>query len=675
MNQSHTYTNELIHESSPYLLQHAHNPVNWVPWNEKALLRAQQENKLLIISVGYAACHWCHVMERESFEDVSIAKKMNDSFVSIKVDREERPDIDQIYMEAAQLMTGQGGWPLNIIALPDGRPIFAGTYFPQSNWSRILDYFADVQSREPDKVAKQAEHVMQGLRQIEVPNLASAENPYSDETLVKVTQEILKTQDIVHGGRKGAPKFPMPAVQEFLLTSQYFTDNESVTPYIKSTLDNMANGGLFDQLGGGFARYSVDDKWIVPHFEKMLYDNAQLISLYSHAYQRFGSERYAQIIRETISFCLNELLDESNGFYSSLDADSEGEEGKYYVWSEREIESLLSNEEARLFKQYYGTSKWGNFEGSNILVCSADISAVANQNELTISELNDTVEKAKTKLLTERANRVRPGLDDKILTAWNGLMIIGLADAFEATSNAAYRKQALATGRFIADQQMNEDGKVWRNFKNGKSSINGFLDDYAFTILAFLRLYQISFDETWLTHARCALAHADQYFFDVQIGYYFYTSDLDPKLITRKMELSDNVIPASNSAMAEVNYLLSIYDEDFSKKSKAERMVSQSMGSIAQYPNYYSNWARVYMLMGKPMSEVAIVGNNWDELRRKLTKPYMPNKILLGGESEGSLGLLKDKYVTNETLIYVCEGRTCQRPTNDTDHALTQIKK
>ncbi|WP_109829420.1 thioredoxin domain-containing protein [Reichenbachiella versicolor] len=675
MDKKNQYTNSLINESSPYLLQHAHNPVDWKPWGDKALKQAKKEDKLIIISIGYAACHWCHVMEHESFEDTLVAKKMNNSYVSIKIDREERPDIDQIYMDAAQLMTGRGGWPLNVISLPDGRPIFAGTYFPKEDWKKILDYFADIREKDPQKVEEQAEGIMRGLQQMEVPSLSSSTLEFSDKELKVIAQTAIESIDLQYGGRKGSPKFPMPSVQELLLTSNYFYEDSKTQKALKTTLDRMADGGIYDHLGGGFARYSTDDQWIVPHFEKMLYDNGQLISLYSHAFQAFGDYKYEQTVRETISFCQRELLDESGGFYSSLDADSDGEEGKFYVWSKKEIDELLSEEEALVIKKYYGITKSGNFEGHNILVRSTDIETLAKSEKMSTDQLSSILISAKSKLIDHRSNRIRPGLDDKVLTSWNGLMLIGLTDAYEAFLDENYKLQAIQTGNFIRKNQLNKDGRLWRNYKNGKSSINAFLDDYAFTILGFISLYQITFDEEWLFNAKKMLDYVHQHFFDEASSMYHYTSDIDQKLISRKMELSDNVIPASNSAIAEANFLIGTIFYDEPKVVIAKQMVANSLQNIRAYPNYYSNWARLYLLIGKPFAEVAIMGKAFEEKKKELSKPFIPNKVLMGGKKESSLELLKGKLLAETTMIFVCENKSCQMPTEKVEVALKQIRK
>ncbi|WP_420579660.1 thioredoxin domain-containing protein [Reichenbachiella sp.] len=674
MGQEHKHTNHLIDETSPYLLQHAHNPVDWFPWGEEALNLAKREDKLMIISIGYAACHWCHVMEHESFEDSTIAAKMNANYISIKVDREERPDIDQIYMDAAQLMTGRGGWPLNVITLPDGRPVFAGTYFPKENWGKVVDYFAEMYRTQPGKMLEQAEKITEGINQLEVPELNESGAPFDSTRYANAATKVITSIDKKYGGRQGAPKFPMPAIYEFLLARDYYQPSEEIRDALKVTLDGMADGGIYDHLGGGFARYSVDETWTVPHFEKMLYDNAQLISLYSHAYQVFGDEKYAQAVSETITFCNRELSDKSGGFYSSLDADSEGEEGKFYVWSEAEVDQILGGD-TELFKTYYGVTKKGNFEGHNILERKVSIRELADKFNLSESEVKEKLTRSKSKMMEVRDGRVHPGLDDKTLTSWNGLMIIGLVDGYFALQDEGYLSRAIKTGEFIKTNQIQTSGLLLRNYKNGQSTINGFLDDYAYTILAFIKLYEATFDESWLVEAKKLKEYVIEHFSDKQTQMFFYTSDQDEKLIARKMELSDNVIPASNSAMAEALYLLGQFYFNQEDLDHATQMVSNMEKEFAEQPYFYSNWARLYGLMGQQHFEVAIVGEGAKSKKLELAKTYIPNKILLGGTSEGTLELLDGKLSEGQTLIYVCENKSCLLPVAECSKAIEQILK
>lgn len=666
------YTNALVNESSPYLLQHAHNPVNWYPWGDEALNKAQKEDKLIIISVGYSACHWCHVMEHESFSDTIIAGKMNDHFVSIKVDREERPDVDQIYMDAAQLLTGRGGWPLNVIALPNGKPVFAGTYFPAENWTQVLNFFSDLYKTDPQKMRDQADQLTEGIKSVEIPTFNDQSYQFSEEAFEDLFTRTTKDIDPRLGGRTGAPKFPMPTLFEYILSYDYFSPNARAEQSVKATLDNMANGGIYDHLGGGFSRYSTDDSWTVPHFEKMLYDNAQLVSLYSHAFQKYGTQDYRRVVTETLEFVGRELSDNSGGFYSSLDADSEGKEGKFYVWEEEEIDDLLGIE-SPLFKSYYGISKRGNFEEKNILTIDKPIEEVAEKFKLSTEEVLSKLKASKAVLMAERDTRIRPGLDDKILTSWNALMITGLVDAYFAFGNPDYLKRAIKGGDFILNNQLQKQGGLLRNYKDGKSSISGFLDDYSLTILAFIKLYEATFEEKWLYKAQELKEYALQHFSDSETQMFFYTSDTDDPLIARKMELADNVIPGSNSTMAHALFLLGQYFYNEADLSRAAQMLANVETDLKGQPYFYSNWARLAQLMGNRHFEVAVVGEDADAQKLALSIRYIPNKILLGGKREGSLELLEGKLAKGRTMIYVCENKACQLPVTDANRALKQM--
>jgi uncharacterized protein YyaL (SSP411 family) len=672
--ENHKYTNALINETSPYLLQHAHNPVDWNPWNETTLLKAIQEKKLLIISIGYSACHWCHVMEHESFEDSLVANKMNKGYISIKVDREERPDVDQVYMDAAQLLTGRGGWPLNIIALPDGRPVFAGTYFPKERWVEVVDFFSDLYAKDPQKLIDQAEKLTAGIQQNELPTFKKEKSPYDKNLIQQVFTKSVSTFDKQYGGKNGAPKFPMPSIYEYLLALDYFNNDQQAKKIIKTTLDNMAFGGIYDQLGGGFARYSTDKTWTVPHFEKMLYDNSQLVSLYSHAYQKYGDSEYARIVEETLEFVDRELSDESGGFYSSLDADSEGEEGKFYVWTAAEIDNLL-DENTELFKTFYGITKSGNFESKNILTKKMSLKALAEKYDLTPEQASEAIQNSKKILMNERDGRVRPGLDDKVLTSWNALMITGYIDAYFALQNEAYLDKAIAAGEFLISNQIQKEGNILRNYKNGKSTINGFLDDYSHTILAFIKLYEATFDETWLYKAKDLKKYVLAHFSDESTQMFFYTSNLDKQLIARKMELSDNVIPASNSSMAHALFLLGQYFYNEEDLVRAQQMLANSEANMKQYANFYSNWLRLYLLMGEKHFEVAVVGKKALELKMEITKNFIPNKIIMGGKDEGTLELLSGKLMKGKTMIFVCQDKSCQLPVQESVKALTQMSR
>lgn len=657
----YTHTNKLINESSPYLQQHAHNPVNWYPWGEEALEKARIENKLLIISVGYAACHWCHVMEEESFEDEVVAQFMNENFVAIKVDREERPDIDRIYMDAVQLLSGRGGWPLNAIALPDGRPLFGGTYFPKEDWLSVLSQVLTYVRENPEKAEEQADALTRGVQNSEIVQLNTDKKSPTLEDLDSLFTVWEQGIDTVHGGQKGAPKFPMPSAFQYLLHFNYLTGNTAALDAVHHSLVQMAYGGIYDQVGGGFARYSVDERWKVPHFEKMLYDNAQLVSLYSRAYQQDRNPLYETVVKETLNFIDRELTSPEGMFYSSLDADSDGEEGKFYIWTKEELEQTLKGSADEIIA-YYNVSQKGNWEsGTNILF-------VNDGDERPLR-----LERAKAKLLKEREKRIRPALDDKILTSWNALMIKAYVDAYRVFDESEYLIKAERAAAFLLDNLQSADLRLNRNFKDGKSSINAFLDDYAFAMDAFISLYEATFDEMWLISADEMLSYVLDHFYNSENGMFFYTSDLDPPLIARKMEIIDNVIYSSNSQMAKNLYKLGHYFYNDDYISKAETMINNVKSSALKGSLYFANWDILMAWFASEPHEVAILGNDFQKIRKELDQHYLPNVFLSGGRSEGSLELLKFKLVDGQTTIYVCRDKNCRQPVTSTEEALRQI--
>lgn len=673
MKEKHLYTNELIHESSPYLLQHAHNPVNWYPWGDKALQKAKAENKMLIISIGYAACHWCHVMEHESFEDTAVARIMNENFICIKVDREERPDVDQVYMTAAQLITGSGGWPLNAIALADGRPFYAGTYFPKANWIQMLEYFADMKKNDPDKLLKSAEEVTRGIHASEIVSFNETGKTFSLIDLDKQFSSMRANLDFKKGGANRAPKFPMPSVWEYLLHYNYLGKNEEALKAVTATLDNMALGGIYDQLEGGFARYSTDADWHVPHFEKMLYDNAQLVSLYAHAYQVTKDPLYKKVVYETLEFVEHELTSSEGAFYSSLDADSEGEEGKYYVWTKTEVDKVLGTD-AAVFSTYYNITTAGNWEhGNSILLRNETDEAVAKKYNISTADLNKIIDASKAKLMKIRYARVKPGLDDKVLSSWNALMLTGYVQAYRVFGEEAFLDKAIKNASFLLQHAIAANGEMTRNYKNGKSSINALLDDYAFTIAAFIQLYQATFDEKWLNEANKITGYTLEHFFDPASKMFFYTHNRYADLISRKMELSDNVIPSSNSEMAKNLFLLGNFYDNNDYISKAKQMLINIEADVQRNIYFYSNWGILEAWLSSPLYEVAIAGDDFKNKRQQFDQHYLPNVILLGGKTEGSLALLENKLVPGQTTIYVCRDKTCKLPVTEVDKALVQI--
>ena len=668
------FRNKLANETSPYLLQHAGNPVDWYPWGNEALNKAKVENKLIIISIGYAACHWCHVMEHESFEDVSVAQVMNDFYISIKVDREERPDVDQIYMDAAYLITGRGGWPLNVITIPDGKPVFAGTYFRKEDWTRILLYFKDLYQKEHETFNREAGKLTDAMKGIKVPGLQEKSSPFSKKEIEESVGKIISYIDFTNGGTKGAPKFPMPNIYKFLMTSYFHTKDERTLEAIKTTLDNMARGGIYDHIGGGFARYSTDEIWKVPHFEKMLYDNGLLVSLYSNVYRLTKNEKYKNIVFGTLEFIETEMTHESGGFYSSLDADSEGEEGKYYVWKKEVIDKLLG-ERSELFCDYCSVSSIGNWEGNNILFINQKKEDLLKKYQISEQIFGKIIDESKKILFDERDKRVKPGLDDKILTSWNALMLRGYVDAYFTFNEEKFLSAALRNGEYILENMMNENGKLNRNYKNGKSTINAFLDDYAYTIESFIALYEATFDEKWIYTARKLVDYVILHFSDSQSPMFFYTSDIDDPLIARKMDFSDNVIPASNSSLAIGLIKLSKIFVNENYEERALKLISSIKQSAIQNPTFHSYWLLAATYFVYPFYEVRIVGSECFKKRNELAKKFLPNIVLFGSSEEENLVILKERFVEGKTLIYICEKGVCQLPVEDVGDAIVKLEE
>ena len=671
-------SNNLINETSPYLLQHAYNPVNWNPWNKKYLEQAKKENKLVIISIGYSSCHWCHVMERESFEDSLAASLMNEKFISIKVDREERPDVDQVYMNAVQLMTGSGGWPLNIVALPDGRPIWGGTYFSKDQWINALTQISNIYTKEPERFINYANTLEKGIKSLDVINTNEDKTEISSEELEKYIENIAIKIDKNHGGFSGAPKFMMPNNIHLLLRTGHQNNDKAILDLVNLTLEKMAYGGIYDQIGGGFSRYSTDEKWHIPHFEKMLYDNSQLISLYSDAYLITKNESYKNVVYETINFVLQELTDSNGGFYSSIDADSksldgEEKEGAYYIWSESELKSLLKDE-FKLFADYYNINKYGYWEDENYVLIK-NRSDVEFSKEFNISK-EDIIKKKniwKSILIRARGKRARPNIDDKILASWNGLMINGLVDAYRVFEEEKFLNAANSCAEFILENMIKSDGGLYHSHKDGTSKINGYLEDYSAVIQAFLNLYENTLNEKWLNTADDLMKYTYDNFYNTETNMFFFTSKLDDKLISRTVEFRDNVIPSSNSIMANNLFKQSHYYDSSKYLNTSLSMVKNISDQIEVYPNGFSNWMNLILNLNKNFYEIAIVGDNAIEKINELNKNYLPNKIVVGSFGDNSLPLLKNRYIEGETMIYVCVKKACKMPVKTIKEALKLI--
>ncbi len=663
--------NALIHETSPYLLQHAYNPVQWVAFSEEAFATAKRENKPVLISIGYSACHWCHVMEHESFEDPEVADVMNSHFVNIKVDREERSDVDMLYMQAVQLMTGHGGWPLNCFVMPDGRPFYGGTYFPKEQWMHILSSLAGLYKNDPGKVTDYAQQLTEGIKQSE--QLVTAKKNNSAVTKELLLQSVSKWKqrfDNRYGGPDKAPKFPLPSNYRFLLRFAALEKDEALLKHVHLTLTTMAFGGIYDHVHGGFARYSTDVLWKVPHFEKMLYDNSQLVSLYCEAFNLTKNPLYREVAMHTLKFVEQEWYNEKGFFYSAYDADSEGVEGKYYVWTKDELEFLLGDD-FKLFSAYFEINRTGYWEDDNyILMRNPNVSKVLGDFNISKSDLDDRIGRCLQVLKDAAKKRVKPGLDDKTVTAWNALMCTAYAQAYLSFNDEKYKTIALSSARFISSTLTDENGMLYRTYKNGKAKIEGFLDDYAFVTEAMIHCYLVTQDEEFLIKARAYSEKALKHFHNPDGPFLFYTADAAAPLVARTTEISDNVIPASNSQMALNLHQLGIYFGKSEWVTRASDMLSLLADEMVHYGGGYSNWAILALYHTYPAKEVAVVGKNVDEMLRGLYQHGLTNTILAAGSGRSALPLLKDRYVEQKDLIYVCENNACQLPVETINDAI-----
>jgi uncharacterized protein len=666
--------NKLINETSPYLLQHAYNPVNWVPFSEEAFKTARKENKPVIISIGYSACHWCHVMEHESFEDEEVARLMNEHFICIKVDREERSDVDMLYMQAVQLMTGHGGWPLNCFVLPDGRPFYGGTYFRKQQWMHILSTLSNLYRNDPAKVNEFAGQLTDGIKQAEQLISKKGEGiPVSAEVLKESVAKWKKQFDNVEGGPNRAPKFPLPSNYLFLLRYGILNKDDSILKHVNLTLTKMAFGGIYDQLNGGFARYSTDIYWKVPHFEKMLYDNSQLVSLYCEAYTLTGNELYKEIAEETLQFVTEEWYNDEGNFYSALDADSDGEEGKYYVWTKEDLKELLGDKFG-IFSDYYKINEESYWEhGNYILMRQDNVAKVMATHNLGRQQLKEKINECRLILKQEAKSRIKPGLDDKTITSWNAMMCTAYAKAYLCFNDDRYKKIALGNIGFLLNKMVKDDNRMLRAYKKGEARIDAFLDDYAFMVEALIHAYLISQDENYLNRAREINRYALVHFQNNSSDFFYYTHNDASDLITRITETSDNVIPSSNSQMAMNLFYLGHYFSDNEWIERAERMLSNLSEEIKSYGAGYSNWGCLALHFIFPFKEIAIVGNNVDEKLRKLYNHGITNAIFAVHASRSDLPLLMNREVSGKTMIYVCENSSCKLPVETVNEALEQI--
>jgi hypothetical protein len=676
--------NRLANETSPYLLQHKDNPVDWYPWSDEAFARARAENKPVFLSIGYSSCHWCHVMERESFEQAEIAALMNEHFINIKVDREERPDVDSIYMAAVQAMTGRGGWPMSVFLTPDGKPFFAGTYFPPEDrggmpaFPNVLTALADAYHNKQEEVLDTTQRVVEYLREQSAARTAA--EPLTRDLLGAAYRALEPAFDPEHGGIGGAPKFPQAMTYEFLLRTWHATRDPQPLHMVELTLQKMAAGGIYDQLGGGFHRYSTDALWLVPHFEKMLYDNAQLASLYLHAYQATGKQLYQRIAEETLAYVEREMLDPSGGFYSAQDADSEGEEGKFFVWSKLEIDLALGPELGRVARAYYGVTEAGNFESRNILWRPRDDEAIAAELGMSVDELLASIATAREKLLAERSKRVAPARDDKVLTSWNALMLRAFAEAGAVLDNAHYTEVARRNAEFLLSS-LASDGRLLRTWKDGRAKLNGYLEDYAYLIDALLTLYEATFEPRWLDEAARLAAGMIDLFWDEEASVFHDTGRDHEQLVVRPRDIFDNATPSGGSAAALALLRLAAFTGD----SDLERYAASSLRSVRDYlarmPSGFANWLCALDFYLSTPKEIAVIGLRDDPATRALLavvrERYLPNKVLAGAGgpvTDAASPLLEHRdLVGGRPAAYVCERYVCQQPVTEPDALAQQL--
>jgi len=680
------FTNSLIHETSPYLLQHAHNPVDWYAWGEEALERARRENKPILLSIGYSACHWCHVMAHESFENEPIARLMNDHFVNIKVDREERPDLDTIYMNAVMMMNGHGGWPMTVFLTPDGVPFYGGTYYPPTDrggmpgFPRILISIAEAYQAKRGEIAESAESILSELKRLET--VKSAEGELSYEIADHTANNLLRMLDPVHGGFGRAPKFPPSMTLTFLLRQHARTKDQAALEAVELTLQKMANGGMYDQLGGGFHRYSVDERWLVPHFEKMLYDNALLSRVYLDAFLVTGNKFYKRIATETLDYVRREMLDASGGFYSSQDADSEGEEGKFFVWSAREIEALLGEADAKLFCRYFDVTEYGNFENHNILHVDVEVESIARLMRLSVEELNAVIARGKKILFEARKTRIKPFRDEKMLTAWNGLMLRSYAEAARVLNRNDYLEVAVNNANFLL-RELKRGPRLLRTHKDGESKLNAYLEDYAYLADGLLALYEATFDLRWFEEARALVETMIEQFADDAEGGFFFTSADHEKLIARTKDWYDNATPGGNSVAAHLLLRMALLTGEETYRQRAEQILKLLKSAMMRSPSAFGHLlCALDTLLASPF-EIAIVGSleaaETQALIAEAFNRYLPNKVVALAQSDAdravqTIKLLEHRQqIQGQPTAYVCRNFYCQAPVTGSQKLAEQL--
>ena len=667
---THKFTNALIDETSPYLLQHAHNPVNWRPWSQGALEEAKKENKLVLVSIGYSSCHWCHVMEEETFEDEEVAEIMNENFINIKVDREERPDVDQVYMTAVQLINGNGGWPLNVITLPNGKPLYGGTYHTKEQWKQVLTKINDLYQKDPAKAKEYSDMVASGIAEVNLVRPSTDFESLTKESLKSSVEKWKLNWDSEWGGDLGREKFIIPSNLDFLMDYAELSGDSEARTHLENTLDKILMGGIYDHIGGGFFRYSTDNVWKVPHFEKMLYDQGQAITLYAKAYKIFKKPEYKNAVFETIEFLEREMKNSEGGYHAAIDADSEGEEGKFYVWKEDELKSILK-EDFELFSSYYNIDEntiWE--EGKFVLHKLVNDDNFSKQHSLALSDLSRKKAIWKKKLMGARGERVRPRNDDKVLTSWNALLMNGLMVSYEAFGESEHLKEAEAIHDYLKVNSF-KDGKLIHSYKKNSKQNEGFLEDYAFLINASLNLYSTTMKTEYLDFSQELYQTAEEKFSDSAIGMYRYNDDQE--LIAKIIKTDDGVMPSPNAVMAHNLFKIGhlIYKVDM--MDKAKKMLSSMVPMIVESAPSYSKWNQLLLHNTYPYYEIAVVGKKAGPLLSDLQSRHIPNTLVVGSKVQSELPLFKGRYSDDNTLVFVCQNTTCKLPVETVDEALEQL--
>ncbi len=669
--------NQLYLETSPYLLQHAQNPVHWRAWNPEALAEAKQKNQLILLSIGYSACHWCHVMEHESFENQAVATIMNAHFVNIKVDREERPDIDAIYMKAVQIMTNSGGWPLNVVLLPDGRPVWGGTYFNTNQWANTLEQLHQLYQNQPEKMIEYADKLQLGVESLQPITQTENKQDFDLNFISELVQKWQQSFDLEYGGMARTPKFMMPNNLQFLQQYSHQMNQNSILDFVDLTLTKMAYGGLFDTVGGGFSRYAVDQKWHIPHFEKMLYDNAQLISLYANAYKRTKNQLYKTIVQKTIQFVIKELSNQEGGYFCALDADSLNsqnklQEGAFYVWTKIELQQILKDD-FELFSQVFNINEYGFWEQNNyVLIQNLPLTDIAKSANIDVKILIQKKNEWEQLLYQQRTLRPKPRLDDKCLTSWNGLMVKAFVDAFEATQITDYLNLAIENANFIQNKLIDKNGVLKHSFKNNNSKINGFLEDYCFVIDANIALFKTTGKSKWLFKAHLLTQYCLEHFFEPTKQLFAFSTNNETPLFSKHFEIDDNVISSSNSVMANNLFELGLLMEQPEYQSISKKMLQQILPTI-HYPSAFSNWLLLYLKMTNDQKHLLIIGENAFEYYSKIVQDYIPNITIAFAKVPSEIPILQIPFDPSQTLFYWCENKSCMPATNNFDYICMKL--